>query len=46
MVTVHANYMIGNAIKAAAMDRHGYWLLEDKKKEADFSIACKPFTPR
>ena len=45
-VTVHANYIIGNAHKAALMNSRGFWLVDEKtksKRRDGFSTACKPF---
>ena len=46
MVTVHANFIKGNGLKAALMELHGFWLVNnatDSLKEDAFSTACKPF---
>ena len=37
VVTIHANYIKGNALKMKALQKHGYWITDNKNK-------CNPFS--
>ena len=42
--TIHANYIKGNEMKKAALNKHGYWLAT-QSPDKSWNGKCKPFHP-
>jgi len=45
LVSVHANYIVGNHAKQKGLDDHGYWLAT-KNPDGTWGGKCKEFVPR
>ena len=44
LVTLHANYIVGNSNKALFMDHTGYWLKKKKGNRDDgLYTGCEPY---